>query len=76
MSNWGLKTLISHSFIKISSNLWAMFMAMKNISVQHFGQLFEHNNKDPLNLEILHLASSNLHKRYIARKPSPIVILS
>ena len=28
------------------------------------------NHKDALNLEILQLASSNLHKRYMARKAS------
>ena len=41
----------------------------------HHSQLFE-NHKDALNLEILQLASSNLHKRYIARKASLIVILA
>ena len=37
------------------------------------GQLFE-NHKVVLNLEIFQLASSNLHKRYMARKASLIVI--
>ena len=39
------------------------------------GLLFE-NRKDALNLEIFQLASSNLHKSYMARKPSLIVILA
>ena len=33
-------------------------------------------HKDALNLEILQLASSNLHKRYMARKDSLIVIVA
>ena len=61
-------------------------MAMKRC-LQNFGlilkkkqngchrQLFE-NHKDALNLEMLQLASSNLHKRYMARKASLIVILA
>ena len=36
-------------------------------------QLFE-NHEVVLNLEIFQLASSNLHKRYMARKASLIVI--
>ena len=39
------------------------------------GQLFE-NHKGALNLEIFQLASSNLHKSYMARKPSLVVILA
>ena len=38
-------------------------------------QLFE-NNKGALNLEIFQLASSNLHKGYMARKASLIAILA
>ena len=43
----------------------------------HHSQLFE-KHKDALNLEIrvLQLASSNLHKRYMARKATLIVILA
>ena len=40
----------------------------------HYRQLFE--NKGVLNLEIFQLASSNLHKSYMARKASLIVILA
>ena len=38
-------------------------------------QLFE-NHKNDLNLEILQLVSPNLHKKYMARKVSLIVILA
>ena len=38
-------------------------------------QLFK-NHKGALNLEIFQLASSNLHKSYMARKTSLIVILA
>ena len=59
-------------------------MAIKHVCAKywpHFeeqfvchSQLFE-NHKGALNLEILHLASLNMHKRYMARKASLIVIL-
>ena len=38
-------------------------------------QLFE-NHKGALNLELFQLDSSNLHKRYMARKACQIVILA
>ena len=54
------------------------------MSMQNFGLIlknkmaaiayFFENHKDALNLEILQLASSNLHKIYMARKVSLIVI--
>ena len=61
-------------------------MAMKTCLCENFGlmlkntngrhsQLFE-KHKDALNLEILQVASSNLHKRYVARKASLSVILA
>ena len=76
-------TLISHSFINISPpNLQGMLMAMKTCLCKSLAStkwppchLFE-NHKDALNLEILQLASSNLHKRHMARKTSLIVILA
>ena len=64
-----------------SPNLQGMTMktCMCNILVVkqngRHGQLFE-NHKGALNLEILQLASSNLHKRYMARKASLIAILA
>ena len=77
---------LNTSFIKISSpHLQAMFMAIKKCVCKiltsfrkqngRYSQLFE-NHKDALNLETLQLASSNLHKRYMARKASLIVILT
>ena len=61
-------------------------MAIKNLSVQNFGlilkkqyghhsQLFQ-SHTGAVNLEILQVASSNLHKRYMAVKASLIVILA
>ena len=41
----------------------------------HYSQLFK-IHKDALNLETLQLALSNLHKRYMARKASLVVILA
>ena len=47
-------------------------LILKNQQNVRHSQLFE-NNKDAINLEILQLASSNLHKRYMVRKASIIV---
>ena len=61
-------------FIKLAGNVYGY----KNLSLQNFGrhsQLFK-NHKVFLNLEIFQLASSYLHKRYMARKASLIVILT
>ena len=76
MSLFLIKT--SHSFIKISSsNLQGMFMATKTCRCKkgRHSQLFK-NHKVVLNLEIFQLASSYLHKRYMARKASLTVILT
>ena len=82
------QTLISHSFMNISSpNMQGMFMAIKTCLCNFFclilkkkqngrhSQLFK-NNKVLLNLEIFQLALSYLHKRYMARKASLIVIMT
>ena len=45
------------------AKFWPQFKT-QNVCHSH---LFE-NHKDVLNLEIMQLASSNLHKRYVARK--------
>ena len=68
-----------------SQNLQGMFMTLKSFLCKiwpHFekqngrhSQLFE-NHKGALNLEIFQLASSNLHKIYIAWKASLTVILA
>ena len=60
-------------------------MAMKTC-LQNFGLILKKkiaaianclkNYKSALNLEIFQLASSNLYKRYMARKASVIVILA
>ena len=49
-------------------------LILKNKMAAMHSRLSE-NHKDVLNLEILQLASSNLHERYMARKVSLIVIL-
>ena len=69
-------------FIKFAGNLYGY----KNLSLQNFGLIFEKrngrhsqlfkNHKVVLNLEIFQLASSYLHKRYMARKASLVVILT
>ena len=51
----------------------AKFLLQKQIA--RHNRLFE-KHKDAQNLEILQLASSNLRKRYIARKGSLIIILA
>ena len=53
----------------VCTKLWPHF---EKQNVRH-SQLFQ-DHKDALNLKILQLASSNLHKRYMARKASLIVI--
>ena len=68
-------------FIKFAGNVYGY----KNLSAKfwphfekqngHHSQLFK-NHKVVLNLEIFQLASSNLHKRYMVRKASLIVILT
>ena len=68
-------------FIKFAGNVYGY----ENLSAKfwpHFekqngrhSQLFK-NHKVVLNLEIFQLASSYLHKRYMARKASLIVILT
>ena len=55
----------------VSANFWPHFDKQNG----HHSQLFK-NHKVVLNLEIIQLASSNLHKRYMARKASLIVILT
>ena len=74
---------ISFSYTDIFTKFAVNVYGHDNLSMQKFcfilkkngrnSQLFE-NHKDALNLEILQLASSNLHKRYMARNASLIVI--
>ena len=55
----------------MSAKFWPNFEKQNG----HHSRLFE-KHKDVLNLEILQLASSNLHKGYMARKASLKVILA
>ena len=56
--------------MKTCTKFWPHFEKQNG----HHSQLFE-NHKGALNLEIFQLASSTLHKRYMARKASLILIL-
>ena len=77
----GMSFIYKDIFSKCSECLWVW----KHVCVKfwpHFekqngchSQLFEYH-KDALNLEILLLASSNLHKRSMARKATLIAILA
>ena len=80
--NLNISFIYKDIFTKFAGNVYGY----ENMSVQNFGlilkkqngrhsKLFE-NHKDALNLERVHLASSNFHKRYTARKASLIVILA
>ena len=57
--------------VYVSSKFWPHFEKQNS----RHSQLFK-NHKVVLNLEIFQLASSYLHKRYMARKDSLIVILT
>ena len=69
-------------FTKFAGNVYGY----KNLSVHNFGYILENNiaaiaklfenHKGALNLETFQLASSNVHKSYMARKASLIVILA
>ena len=69
-------------FIKFAGNVYgyekpvaAKFWPHFEIQNGRHSQLFK-NHKVVLNLEIFQLASSNVHKRYMARKASLILILT
>ena len=73
--NLNISFIYKDIFIKFAGNV----CGYKNLSLQKFGLIFSQlfkSHKVVLNLEIFQLASSNLHKRYMARKASLIVILT
>ena len=80
--NLNISFVYKDIFTKFTGNVYGY----ESLSVQKFGlilknkmaaiaKLFE-NHKGALNLEIFQLASSNSHKRFMARKASLIVIFA
>ena len=80
--NLNILFIYKDTFTKFARNVYDY----ENLSVQTFwphfdkqngsnSQLIE-NHKIALNLEIFQLVSSNLHKSYMARKASLVVILA
>ena len=80
--NLNISFIYKNIFTKYAENVYGY----ENLYVQNFGlilkikmaaiaNLFE-NHKGALNLEIFQLASSNLHKSFLAEKASLIVILA
>ena len=76
---------ISFIYIDIFTKFAGNVYGYENLSLQNFSLIFKNKMaaianclkiKGALNLEIFQLASSNLHKSYMARKTSLIVILA
>ena len=57
--------------MKVRAKFWPHFEKQNG----HLSKLLE-NHKGALNLEILELASSSMHERYMAKKAILIVILA
>ena len=80
--NLYISFIYSFIFTKFAGNVYGY----ENLSLKNFSLIlknkmaaianFFENCKGALNLEIFQLASTNLHKRYMARKASLIVILA
>ena len=80
--NLNISFIYEYIFTKFAGNVYGY----ENLSLKKFQPHFEkqngrhrllfENRKGALNLEIFQLASSNLHKSYMARKASLIVILT
>ena len=80
--NLNISFVYEDIFTKFAGNVYRYEnLSLKNFSLilknkmAAIAKLFE-NRKGALNLEIFQLASSNLHKSYMARKASLIVILA